>query len=97
MVIIGQGGQGVAPSPATPSWLEPQDLYRTGQANLFTQVGPIESIKVGPNQVVKRSPSIALRKAMAPVTNGLDRVAFAIAADQSRHLRPAQAGVIFAR
>jgi len=38
------------------------------------------------------SPSIALRKALAPVRNGLDRTAFATATDQPRHLRPAQAG-----
>src|SRR5260370_17166314 len=35
--------------PCTPSWLEPQD----GQPSLLMLVGPIVSIKAGPNQVVK--------------------------------------------
>src|SRR5260370_16743244 len=37
--------------PCTPSWLEPQD----GQPSLLMLVGPIVSIKAGPNQVVKSS------------------------------------------
>src|SRR5260370_1992216 len=39
--------------PCTPSWLEPQD----GQPSLLMLVGPIVSIKAGPNQVVKSTRS----------------------------------------
>src|SRR5271167_264500 len=43
-------------------------------------------------QQVHVSPGIALRKAMASVTKGLDRAAGPVAADQPCYLRPTQTG-----